>query len=66
MRTTFVGLAGIAAAVLAASPAGAQQTIKIGLILPYSGQFADPAAQMENGVKLYMQQHGDTVAGGTR
>ena len=33
------------------------------LILPYSGQFADPGAQVDNGIKLYMQQHGDTVAG---
>ena len=33
------------------------------LICPYSGQFADTAAQMDNGIKLYMKQHGDTVAG---
>ena len=59
----LVGYAGFAAAVLAVSPADAQQTIKIGLILPYSGQFADPGAQADNGIKLYMQQHGDTVAG---
>jgi branched-chain amino acid transport system substrate-binding protein len=37
--------------------------IKIGVILPYSGQFADPAAQIDNGIKLYMKQHGNTVAG---
>ena len=37
--------------------------IKIGLIMPYSGQFADTGAQIENGIKLYMKQHGDTVAG---
>jgi branched-chain amino acid transport system substrate-binding protein len=63
MRKTLVGLAGMTAAVLAASPANAQQTIKIGVILPYSGQFADPGAQADSGIKLYMQQHGDTVAG---
>src|SRR6185437_3383956 len=43
--------------------AQAADTIKIGLILPYSGQFADGAAQQDNAVKLYMKQHGDTVAG---
>ena len=43
--------------------AGAQDTIKIGMIMPYSGQFADTATQMDNGIKLYMKQHGDTVAG---
>src|SRR4029079_14402520 len=44
-------------------PAHAADTIKIGLILPYSGQFADGAVQQDNAVKLYMKQHGDTVAG---
>jgi branched-chain amino acid transport system substrate-binding protein len=38
------------------------QPIKIGLILTYSGQFA-AAVQIDEGVKLYMKQHGDTVAG---
>ena len=41
----------------------AQGTIKIGVILPFSGQFADFATQMDNGIKLYMKQKGDTVAG---
>jgi branched-chain amino acid transport system substrate-binding protein len=63
VRQTLVGFAGFAAAILAFAPAEAQQTIKIGVILPYSGQFADPGAQADNGIKLYMQQHGDTVAG---
>src|SRR5256885_6076807 len=63
MRTAFVGLPALAATLVGFSPAGAQQTIKIGLILPFSGQFADPGAQADNGIKLYMQQHGDTVAG---
>jgi branched-chain amino acid transport system substrate-binding protein len=33
------------------------------VILSLSGQFADTGVQMENGIKLYMKQHGDTVAG---
>jgi len=49
-------------AVLAMSPAGAQ-TVKIGLIMPYSGQFADAATQMDNAIKLYVKEHGDAVAG---
>ena len=52
-----------ALAVVAASPAHAQQPVKIGLIMPYSGQFADAATQMDNAIKLYMKEHGDTVAG---
>src|SRR6266508_2331954 len=59
MRKIIIALV----AMFAVSPVKAQQTIKIGLILPYSGQFADPGAQADNGIKLYMQQHGDTVAG---
>ncbi len=59
-------LGGVAAAIaiaFAAPGAIAQQTIKIGLIMTYSGQFADPAAQMDNAIKLYVKQHGDIVAG---
>jgi branched-chain amino acid transport system substrate-binding protein len=48
---------------LMVAPAIAQDAVKIGLIMTYSGQFTDPAAQMDNGIKLYMKQHGDTVAG---
>ena len=63
MRTLLAGLGGLAAAFLATAPAGAQDTIKIGLILPYSGQFADTGNQLDNAIKLYVKQHGDTVAG---
>ena len=63
MRKALVGFATIAAAVLAVTSAYAQHAIKIGVILAYSGQFADPSAQMDNGIKLYMKQRGDTVAG---
>jgi branched-chain amino acid transport system substrate-binding protein len=62
MRKTMAGLLGFAAAVFAA-PAGAQDTIKVGIILPYSGQFADAATQMDNAIKLYVKQNGETVAG---
>ena len=55
-------LAGLAGA-LWSFPGVAQDTIKIGVILPYSGQFADMATQADNGLKLYMATHGDTVAG---
>jgi branched-chain amino acid transport system substrate-binding protein len=51
------------AVLLGIGAANAQGSIKIGVILPYSGQFADTATQIDNGIKLYMKQHGDTVAG---
>jgi branched-chain amino acid transport system substrate-binding protein len=50
-------------ALACAAPAVAQQPIKIGLIMPYSGQFADASAQMDNAIKLYVKEHGDSVAG---
>ena len=63
MRKLMLGLAG-AAALLASGPATyAEDTVKVGLIMPYSGQFADTATQMDNAIKLYVKQHGDTVAG---
>src|SRR5215470_4173396 len=43
--------------------AHAQQALKVGLVMSYTGQFTDPATQMDNGIKLYMKQKGDTVAG---
>ena len=57
-----------AAAMLACLLPGASHadgTIKIGVVMPYSGQFADLAKQMDNGIKIYLQQHGDKVAGKT-
>ncbi len=52
-----------ALAMMGASVAVAQQPIKIGLILSLSGQFADAGIQLDNGIKAYMKQKGDTVAG---
>ena len=58
-------LAGAALLGLSLLPATgqAEDTIKIGVISSYSGQFADTGTQIDNGIKLYMKQHGDTVAG---
>jgi branched-chain amino acid transport system substrate-binding protein len=63
MRKAMVHFAGVALAMLVAGAAYAQDTIKTGLIMPYSGQFADTATQMENAINLYVKQNGDTVAG---
>ena len=61
MRTA--AFAATAFGALLSGPGAAQDTVKIGLVLPYSGQFADTAAQMDNAIKLFMQKNGDTVAG---
>jgi branched-chain amino acid transport system substrate-binding protein len=63
MQKILYGLAGLALVLAGASTADAQDTVKIGIINPYSGQFADTAIQMDNAIKLYVKQHGDMVAG---
>jgi branched-chain amino acid transport system substrate-binding protein len=63
MRKTLLGLASAAALAAASTAASAQGTIKVGLIMTLSGQFADAGIQMRNGVQTYMKQFGDTVGG---
>lgn len=48
---------------LSALPAQAQETIKVGVVAAFSGPFAEYGKQMESGIKAYMKQNGDTVAG---
>src|SRR3954464_8921959 len=51
------------AGMFAAVPANAQEAVKIGLILPMTGGPASTGKQIDNAVKLYMQQKGDSVSG---
>lgn len=39
------------------------EPLKVGLIVPMSGPFASTGRQIEAAVKLYIEQHGSTVAG---
>ncbi|CAG2134985.1 hypothetical protein LMG31506_01472 [Cupriavidus yeoncheonensis] len=48
---------------LLSTAAQAAEPVKVGLIAPFSGSFADYGKQMEAGVKAYQSLHGDTVAG---
>jgi branched-chain amino acid transport system substrate-binding protein len=49
---------------LLATAAGARaDPVRIGVLLPFSGPFADFGTQIGNGMALYLKQHGDTVAG---
>src|SRR5438128_3213180 len=45
--------------------AQAAEPIRIGVVIPLSGIFAEHGQQMQNGIKLFMKQHGNQVAGGT-
>ena len=63
-KRSFLNLAASVAAVVAIQPAFAQDnTFKIGLVLPMTGQQASTGRQIEAAAKLYMAQNGDTVAG---
>src|SRR5258707_9750479 len=56
-------IASIVALALFSSTAAAQDTVKIGLIVPMTGQQASTGKQIDAAVKLYQAQHGTTVAG---
>jgi branched-chain amino acid transport system substrate-binding protein len=54
----------VGAVVLAVAAAvSAQNVVTLGMVAPFSGPFADYGPQMLGGMKAYMKQHGDTVAG---
>src|SRR5712692_4851682 len=57
-----IGIAGLALA-LSADAAAAQEPLKIGLIQSMTGAFNTVGKAAVNGARLYVQQHGDTVAG---
>src|ERR1700738_1985490 len=54
----------IGAAMLgAAGTLQAQGVVRLGMVAEFSGPFAQYGQQMLGGMKAYMKQHGDTVAG---
>jgi branched-chain amino acid transport system substrate-binding protein len=57
-----IGIA-LAAGALASTGAVAQDTAKVGLVLPLTGGLAPVGKQVQAGAKLYMDKNGDTVAG---
>src|SRR6266851_4581838 len=62
-RNLLMGIAaGVLAAVLAGN-AGAQDVVKIGAVQSMTGPFNTVGKAAVNGARLYIQQHGDTVAG---
>ena len=63
VRNCFLIAAIAALGLSAAGAASAQETVKIGFILPMTGQQQSTGKQEAAGIKLYMAQHGDMVAG---
>lgn len=63
-KRVFLSASMLALAALSSTAVLAQDgAFKIGLILPMTGQQASTGRQIEAAAKLYMAQHGDTVAG---
>ena len=60
-RSLIAGCFAIAA--LDVSGAGAQDAVKLGLVMPMTGALASNGREAVDAAKLYMAQHGDTVAG---
>jgi branched-chain amino acid transport system substrate-binding protein len=64
LRRTFIRAASVGTMTLLLGGAAlAQQSVKIGLILPMTGPFASTGRQIEAAAKLFMKQNGDMVAG---
>ncbi len=62
-RKVLQGLGAAAAATAFPRYAYAADPLKIGLILPMTGPFASTGRQITAACKLYLQTHGDSVAG---
>ena len=63
-KRVFLGASALAVMALSSAAVLAQDNkFKIGLILPMTGQQASTGRQIEAAARLYMAQHGDTVAG---
>src|SRR3954453_558413 len=62
MLRTHVAFARLAVS-LASTGAQAQDTIKIGIVQSLTGQLTAVGKQVMGGINLYVQQHGNTVAG---
>jgi branched-chain amino acid transport system substrate-binding protein len=63
LKTCARWIVSVGAFAMLAGAAQAQETVKIGLIVPMTGGQASTGKQIDNAIKLYMQQKGDTVAG---
>lgn len=62
-RAVAVSLATLACAVLPVAPAPAQETIRIGVVVPMTGGLASIGRQVVAGIKQFQQENGDAVAG---
>ncbi len=59
-RALSIGIAGIA---LIWAGAASAETVKVGLIIPFSGSYAQWGAETKGGVQVYQELHGKSVNG---
>ena len=63
MNTQLRNLSWALAAISSTAVAASSEPVKVGVIVPTSGPFATIGGEIVAGIKTYMKQHGDTVAG---
>jgi len=64
-RHHLVACLSVALSALGANGVAAQDTVKVGLVMPMTGALAAAGRETVDGAKLYMSQHGNTVGGRT-
>ena len=62
LRVKGTALVALMALGLCAAPAMAE-TVKVGVVLPQTGAFAGLTAVLDNAIKLWVKEHGDSVGG---
>src|ERR1700756_5327125 len=62
-RKYILSAAVLAASIAAVGSAGAQGTVKIGMVMPMTGPLAAAGQQVLAGARLYIKQHSEIVAG---
>src|SRR4051812_39868645 len=62
----FRALAPAVAGLMLLSAAAVAQTVKIGVILPYSGPFAQAGDELDKGLRLYIKEHEKALPPGVK
>jgi branched-chain amino acid transport system substrate-binding protein len=65
-KTCLAGIAAVFGTILGTTAPVAAQTVKIGVILTYSGPAASLGEQIDNGIKLYVKEHEKDLPAGVK
>jgi len=63
LRQLFLVATGALGVAVTQPATAAEPTLKIGLVLPLSGALAETGKQIDNAMRLYLEQNGDTIEG---